>query len=107
MVHSWNAKYRRPNGLIANDYRQPIDSSMLWVYEGLTNYLGDILAARSGLWTPEQFRDFLAWAAATLSSPNCLRYFRWTPTPERKDSFVFDGSTRSDRNLGAFQSGEG
>jgi len=66
MVHSWNAKYRRPAGLITADYRQPIDSSMLWVYEGLTNYLGNILAARSGLWTPEQFRDFLAWAAATL-----------------------------------------
>ena len=68
MVHSWNAKYRRPAGLITNDYRQAIDSNMLWVYEGLTNYLGDILAARSGLWTPEQFRDFLAWSAATLDN---------------------------------------
>jgi predicted metalloprotease with PDZ domain len=68
MVHSWNAKYRRPAGLITNDYRQAIDSNMLWVYEGLTNYLGNILAARSGLWTPEQFRDFLAWAAATLDN---------------------------------------
>ena len=66
VVHSWNGKYRRPSGLITSDYRQPVDSSMLWVYEGLTNYLGDILTARSGLRTEEQFRDDLAWAAATL-----------------------------------------
>jgi predicted metalloprotease with PDZ domain len=40
---------------------------LLWVYEGLTNYLGDILAARSGLWTPDQYRDNLAYIAAYLS----------------------------------------
>ena len=68
MVHSWNGKYRRPAGLIVPDYRQPVDSSMLWIYEGLTNYLGDILAARSGLWTAEELRDFLAWEAARLDT---------------------------------------
>ena len=68
MVHSWNGKYRRPEGLIRPDYRQPVDSSMLWVYEGLTNYLGDILTARSGLRTEEEFRDDLAWGAATLDN---------------------------------------
>ena len=40
------------------DYQQPMQTDLLWVYEGLTNYLGNILAARSGLWTPEQ--DFAA-----------------------------------------------
>lgn len=68
VVHSWNGKYRRPTGLMTPDYRQPVDSSMLWVYEGLTNYLGDILTARSGLRTQEQFRDDLAWAAAVLDN---------------------------------------
>ena len=76
MVHSWNGKYRRPRGLQANDYRQPIDSSMLWVYEGLTNFLGDTVAARSGLWTPEQARDHLAWDAANL---NAQPGRRWRP----------------------------
>ena len=68
MTHSWNGKYRRPRGLQTNDYRQPIDSSLLWVYEGLTNYYGEILAARSGLWTPEQARDQIAWQAARLAT---------------------------------------
>ncbi|HZN04373.1 MAG TPA: M61 family peptidase, partial [Candidatus Polarisedimenticolia bacterium] len=76
MTHSWNGKYRRPRGLQANDYRQPIDSSMLWVYEGLTNYLGDTLAARSGLWTEEQARDHLAWDVANLSAQPGRR---WRP----------------------------
>ena len=66
MVHSWNGKYRRPGGLIRNDYRQPIDSSLVWVYEGLTNYLGDILSARAGLRTPDEFHDQIAWISATL-----------------------------------------
>jgi predicted metalloprotease with PDZ domain len=67
MVHSWNAKYRRPAGLLTPDYRQPIDSRMLWIYEGLTNYLGVVLAARSGLLTADETRDSLAWVAATYS----------------------------------------
>jgi predicted metalloprotease with PDZ domain len=67
MFHSWNAKYRRPKGLIVPDYQDPIDSRMLWVYEGLTNYYGYVLAGRSGLMTPDQVKDFLAWTAATYS----------------------------------------
>jgi len=67
MVHSWNAKYRRPAGMLTPDYRQPIDSRMLWIYEGLTNYLGFVLAGRSGLLTADQARDQLAWTAAVQS----------------------------------------
>jgi predicted metalloprotease with PDZ domain len=76
MVHSWNGKYRRPRGLQTNDYRQPVDSSLLWVYEGLTNYLGDTLAARSGLWTPEQAREELANDVANLTAQPGRR---WRP----------------------------
>jgi len=68
MTHSWNGKYRRPIGLATPDYRQPMDGSMLWAYEGLTNYLGFVLAARSGLMTPEQARDHLASIAAGLDN---------------------------------------
>src|SRR5580658_6804676 len=65
-VHSWNGKYRRPAGLATPDYQQPMQDDLLWVYEGLTNYLGTVLTARSGLHTPEQARDDLSMTAAAL-----------------------------------------
>jgi predicted metalloprotease with PDZ domain len=65
-VHSWNGKYRRPEGLATANYQKPMHGDLLWVYEGLTDYLGNILAARTGLRSPEQFRDNLAYTAAML-----------------------------------------
>ena len=65
-VHSWNGKYRRPADLATPDYQQPMQDDLLWVYEGLTNYLGTVLTARSGLLTTEQSRDDLALTAAQL-----------------------------------------
>jgi predicted metalloprotease with PDZ domain len=65
-VHSWNGKYRRPADLATPDYEQPMQDDLLWVYEGLTNYLGTVLTARSGLLTPEQARDDLSMTAAAL-----------------------------------------
>ena len=65
-VHSWNGKFRRPAGLATPDYEQPMQDDLLWVYEGLTNYLGFVLTARSGLLTPDQDRDDLALTAAAL-----------------------------------------
>jgi len=65
-VHSWNGKYRRPADLATPDYQQPMQDDLLWVYEGLTNYLGEVLTARSGLLTAPQLRDDLALTAATL-----------------------------------------
>jgi predicted metalloprotease with PDZ domain len=65
-VHSWNGKYRRPVGLATPDYQEPMKDDLLWVYEGLTNYLGTVLTARSGLLTQEQQRDDLALTAAAL-----------------------------------------
>jgi len=66
MVHSWNGKFRRPAGLMPATFDQPMHGDLLWVYEGLTQYLGHILTARSGLATPDQYRDTLALAAAEL-----------------------------------------
>src|SRR5580658_4086042 len=65
-VHSWNGKFRRPADLTTPDYEQPMETDLLWGYEGLTDYLGPMLAARSGLWTQEQYRDYLASIAAML-----------------------------------------
>src|SRR6185437_9603488 len=65
-VHSWNGKYRRPADLSTPDYEKPMVTTMLWVYEGLTSYLGDVLTARSGLWTPQQYREELAMIGAML-----------------------------------------
>jgi len=67
-VHSWNAKTRRPAGLTRDDYQEPYEADLLWVYEGLTSYLGEVLTSRSGLWTPEYARDSLALIAASLAN---------------------------------------
>jgi predicted metalloprotease with PDZ domain len=65
-AHSWNGKYRRPAGLATRNYQEPMVGDLLWVYEGLTDYLGWLLAERSGVITIEQFRESLAATAANL-----------------------------------------
>ena len=65
-THSWNGKYRRPAGLATPNYQEPMIGDLLWVYEGLTQYLGTVLAERSGLWTQEEYREALAATAADL-----------------------------------------
>jgi len=65
-VHSWNGKYRRPAGLATANYQEPMIGDLLWVYEGLTSYYGEVLAVRAGLVTPEQFRDRLALVYAQM-----------------------------------------
>ena len=65
-THSWNGKYRRPEGLYQVDFATPQQGALLWVYEGLTQYLGNVLAARSRLKSQEQYRDILAISAANL-----------------------------------------
>jgi predicted metalloprotease with PDZ domain len=67
-THSWNGKYRRPAGLATSNYQKPMEGDLLWVYEGLTQYFGDVLAARSGVWTAEQFRGMLAVDAASFDN---------------------------------------
>lgn len=63
-THSWNGKYRRPAGLATSNYQEPMEGDLLWVYEGLTEYLGDVLAARCGIWTPDQYKQRLSTIAA-------------------------------------------
>ncbi|MFZ2493901.1 MAG: M61 family peptidase, partial [Thermoanaerobaculia bacterium] len=65
-AHTWNGKFRRPADMVLSDYQQPLQTELLWVYEGLTTFLGALLPARSGLWEAEHFREALAQTAAEL-----------------------------------------
>ncbi|WP_263417313.1 M61 family metallopeptidase [Terriglobus albidus] len=67
-THSWNGKYRRPARLYQPDYATPEQGDLLWVYEGMTQYWGNVLAARAGFWTAENYRDALASSAASLDT---------------------------------------
>jgi predicted metalloprotease with PDZ domain len=66
MTHSWNGKFRRPAGLATGNFHDPMKGELLWVYEGLTQYLGQILTARDGELTPSQYREELARTAAAM-----------------------------------------
>lgn len=65
-THSWNGKYRRPFNLYQDDFAKMQQGSLLWVYEGMTQYMGNVLAARAGLKSQAQYRDLLAMSAANL-----------------------------------------
>jgi predicted metalloprotease with PDZ domain len=82
-VHSWNAKHRRPAGLATPNYQEPMKGQMLWVYEGLTEYLGALLAARSGIWSPDDYRERLADMAAFYDH---VRGRDWRPLRDTCDA---------------------
>jgi predicted metalloprotease with PDZ domain len=65
-THSWNGKFRRPADLWTPNFNVPMRNDLLWVYEGLTDYYGNVLTARSGMRTPEQARDVFAQIAAAF-----------------------------------------
>jgi predicted metalloprotease with PDZ domain len=67
-THSWNGKYRRPIGLATGNYDSPMRGDLLWVYEGLTEYIGMVLSARSGLESLADARNSWAEAAAWLQT---------------------------------------
>jgi predicted metalloprotease with PDZ domain len=68
LTHSWNGKFRRPADLWTPSFETPMQGSLLWVYEGLTQYYGYVLAARSGLWSRAQVLEALALTAATYQA---------------------------------------
>ncbi|MBQ4855981.1 M61 family metallopeptidase [Rhodanobacter sp. B2A1Ga4] len=63
--HSWDGKYRRGADLATPNFNEPMSDTLLWVYEGQTQFWGQVMAARSGLWDAEQARDMWAFTAAT------------------------------------------
>lgn len=66
LVHSWNGKYRRPDGIWTPDFRTPMQDNLLWVYEGQTQFWGYVLGARSGIYSKDQTLDAIAAIAAAL-----------------------------------------
>ena len=75
-THSWNGKFRRPADLWTPNFNTPMRDSLLWVYEGQTEYWGSVLAARSGLWTKQQALDSIAATAAVY---DLRRGREWRP----------------------------
>ena len=67
-THSWNGKFRRPAALWTQNFNVPMRDDMLWVYEGMTQYWGNVLTARAGMRTPEQTRDIFAQVAANFAA---------------------------------------
>ncbi|MGC1781631.1 MAG: M61 family peptidase [Acidobacteriaceae bacterium] len=66
-THSWNGKFMRPAELWQPNFERPEHAQMVWVYEGLTVYLGDMLTVRSGLWSPDTWRQVVAYRAAAMA----------------------------------------
>jgi predicted metalloprotease with PDZ domain len=58
--HSWDGKYRRPADLATNNFQVPEQTELLWIYEGMTQFYGDLVPTRAGLWTQERYRGELA-----------------------------------------------
>jgi predicted metalloprotease with PDZ domain len=65
-VHSWCGKFRRPAGMCVPDFHTPQKLHLLWIYEGLGEYLGELLMVRGGLITPEEYLDYLSWNFGNL-----------------------------------------
>ena len=85
-THSWNGKFRRPAGLTTADFEQPMHGDLLWVYEGLTEYLGRVLPTRSGLWTAENYRETIA---ATFAETDLQAGRRWRPLVDTATAVQF------------------
>lgn len=68
MNHSWDGKWRRPADQYVPNFNSPLQNSLLWVYEGQTQYYGQVIAARSGLLSKQQAMDALAMTAATFDT---------------------------------------
>lgn len=76
LVHSWNGKFRRPEGLWTPDYRTPMQDTLLWVYEGQTQFWGWVLAARSDFQKKETVLGMFANAVANYSEGQPGRAWR-------------------------------
>jgi len=87
-THSWNGKFRRPADLWTPSYDVPMQNSLLWVYEGQTQYWGQVLAARSGLWSHDEMLDELATVAAFYDEQAGRQ---WRPLVDTTQDEVMNG----------------
>ncbi|HEY1975891.1 MAG TPA: hypothetical protein VGG89_05085 [Candidatus Baltobacteraceae bacterium] len=67
--HSWNGKYRRPYLLQEPNFNEPYpeQTELLWQYEGMNQYVGDMLSFRSGLRDPKDYPEYLAYLYARFA----------------------------------------
>jgi predicted metalloprotease with PDZ domain len=92
-VHAWCGKYRRPVGMYTRDFMQPKDTDLLWVYEGMTQYLGNLLAVRSGFVTEERYKENLASNMGGLMNQ---RGRQWRPLRDTEISgYTLRGGSRN------------
>ncbi len=92
-VHSWCGKYRRPEGMVRSNFHTAKDTRLLWVYEGLTQYLGHVLTVRSGIWDLEHYREVLA---GNLGSYMRQEGRKWRPLEDTAgDSYHLRGGSPS------------
>lgn len=87
-THSWNGKFRRPAGQNVPNFNTPLQNSLLWVYEGQTQYWGHVLSARSGLIRLENVRDILA---ATAARYDAMRGRSWRPVQDTTYDPIING----------------
>ena len=86
-THSWNGKFRRPADLWTPNFDVPMRDSLLWVYEGQTQYWGYVLAARSGLLTKQEALDAIAADRRDLRPPRrAAPGGRWRTPPTTRSS---------------------
>jgi predicted metalloprotease with PDZ domain len=75
-LHAWCGKYRRPDAMVTSDFHAAEGTDLLWVYEGLTQYLGELVEARCGLMTHDQFRDRIG---VELRNASLQQSRQWRP----------------------------
>ncbi len=66
--HSWNGKYRRPDDLTTPNFQIPQQTDLLWVYEGMNQYLGDVLSFRTNIRDPKAYPEYLASIYAAMDT---------------------------------------
>ncbi|MGD0930305.1 MAG: peptidase M61 [Candidatus Korobacteraceae bacterium] len=99
-THSWNGKFRRPADLWTPNFNVPMQNDLLWVYEGLTDYYGNVLTARSGMCTLEQAHDMLAQIAAGFEiSPGRT----WRPLVDTTNQPIIGNHFSSPENWPSWQ----
>jgi predicted metalloprotease with PDZ domain len=87
-THSWNGKFRRPADQDVPNFNTPLQNTLLWVYEGQTQYWGNVLSARSGMIKPENVRDILAATAARYDN---MQGRSWRPVQDTTNDPIING----------------
>lgn len=96
-AHSWCGKYRRPAGMATPDFHTPKDTKLLWVYEGLDQYLGEVLTVRCGLWKLDRHKQALALKISGLMHQQGRR---WRPLEDTAaDAYHLRGGSAAWGNL--------